>query len=103
MQHGAEPPKALSPRFMVKMTYPHRFSYAFRTSIIQYYNDDREYDGLYFSKEVWKLNFRQYGQMEMAQPGRSSGMEKVRREKTRDGEDQRDRKSEERRCRCAKK
>ena len=37
-----------------------------------------------------------------AQPGRSSGMEKVRREKIRDGEDQRWRKSEGRRCRCAK-
>ena len=37
-----------------------------------------------------------------AQPGSSSGMEKVRREKIRDGEDQRWRKSEERRCRCAK-
>ena len=38
-----------------------------------------------------------------AQPGRSSGMEKVRREKMRDEEDQEGRKSEERRCRCAKK
>ena len=37
-----------------------------------------------------------------AQPGRSSGMERVRREKMRDGEDQRWRKSEERRCRCTK-
>ena len=37
-----------------------------------------------------------------AQPGRSSAMEKVRREKIRDGEDQRGRKSEERKCRCAK-
>ena len=36
------------------------------------------------------------------QPGRSSGMEKVRREKTGDGEDQRWIKSEERRRRCAK-
>ena len=54
------------------------------------------------SKEVWKLNFRQYGEMEMAQPGRNSDVEKVSREKIRDGEDQRWRKSEERRCRCAK-
>ena len=42
-----------------------------------------------------------------AQAGRSSDMEKVRREKKRDVEDQRGRKSEERRCRerrcsCAK-
>ena len=37
-----------------------------------------------------------------AQPGRSSDMEQVRSEKIRDGEDQRGRKSEERRCRCAK-
>ena len=37
-----------------------------------------------------------------AQPGRSSDMEKARREKIRDAEDQRGRKSEERRCRCAK-
>ena len=37
-----------------------------------------------------------------AKPGRSSGMEKVRREKIRDGEDQKGRKSEERRCRCLK-
>ena len=37
-----------------------------------------------------------------AQPGRSSGMEKIRREKIRDGEDQKGRPSEERRCRCAK-
>ena len=29
------------------------------------------------SKEVWKLNFRQYGEMEMAQPGRNSDVEKV--------------------------
>ena len=28
------------------------------------------------SKEVWKLNFRQYGEMEMAHPGRSSDVEK---------------------------
>ena len=48
------------------------------------------------SKEVWKLNFRQYGEMEMAQPGRNSDVEKVRRE------DKRWRKSEESRCRCAK-
>ena len=54
------------------------------------------------SKEVWKLNFRQYGEMKMAQPGRNSDVEKVSREKIRDGEDQRWRKSEERRCRCAK-
>ena len=37
------------------------------------------------------------------QPGKSSGMEKARREKMRDGEDQKGRKPEERRCRCAKK
>ena len=37
-----------------------------------------------------------------AQPARSSDMEKVRREKIRDGEDQIGRKSEERSCRCAK-
>ena len=37
-----------------------------------------------------------------AQPGRSSAMEKVRREKIRDGEDQRWKKSEERRCSFAK-
>ena len=54
------------------------------------------------SKEVWKLNFRQYGEMEMVQPGRNSDVEKVRREKIRDGEGKRWRKSEERRCRCAK-
>ena len=36
-----------------------------------------------------------------AQPGSSSGMEKVRREKIRDGEDQEGRQPEERRCRCA--
>ena len=41
-----------------------------------------------WSKEVWKLNFRQYREMEMAQPGRNSDMEKVRREKIRDGESQ---------------
>ena len=40
------------------------------------------------SKEVWTLNFRQYGEMEMAQPGRISDVEKVRREKIRDGESQ---------------
>ena len=44
--------------------------------------------GLVCSKEVWKLNFRQYGQMERAQPGRNSDVEKVRREKIRDGESQ---------------
>ena len=60
------------------------------------------YNVLNLSKEVWKLNFRQYGEMEMAQRGRNSDVEKVRREKIRDGEDQRWRKSEERRCRCAK-
>ena len=53
-------------------------------------------------KEVWKLNFRQYGQMERAQPGRNSDVDKVRGEKIRDGEDKRWRKSEGRRCRCAK-
>ena len=37
-----------------------------------------------------------------AQPGRNSDVEKVRREKIRDGEDHRWRKSEERRCGCAK-
>ena len=37
-----------------------------------------------------------------AHPGRSAYMEKVRREKIRDGEDQRGKKSEERRCRPAK-
>ena len=40
------------------------------------------------SKEVWKLNFRQYGKMEMAQQGRNSDVEKVRSEKIRDGESQ---------------
>ena len=59
------------------------------------------------SKEVWKLNFRQYGQMakhsqEEAKPGRNSDVEEVRREKIRHGEDQKWRKPEERRCRCAK-
>ena len=39
---------------------------------------------------------------EEAEPGRNSDVEKVRREKIRDGEDQRWRKSEERRCRRAK-
>ena len=48
-----------------------------------------------WSKEVWKLNFRQYGKMEMAQQGRNSDVEKVRSEKIRDGESQK-------RCRCAK-
>ena len=41
-----------------------------------------------WSEEVWKLNFRQYGEMERAQLGRNSDMEKVRREKIRDGESQ---------------
>ena len=59
------------------------------------------------SKEVWKLNFQQYGHMgkhsqEEAEAARNSDVEKVRREKIRDGEDQRWRESEERRCRCAK-
>ena len=45
------------------------------------------------SKEVWKLNFRQYGQMarhnqEEAGPGRKSDVEEDRREKIRDGESQ---------------
>ena len=40
------------------------------------------------SKEVWKLNFRQYGEMEIAQPGRNSDVEKVRREKLGRGESQ---------------
>ena len=44
-------------------------------------------NSLDLSKEVWKLNFRQYGQMEKHHSH---------------GEDQRWRKSEERRCRCAK-
>ena len=39
------------------------------------------------SKEVWKLNFRQYGKMERAQQGRNSDVEKVRSEKIRDGEE----------------
>ena len=51
--------------------------------------------GVGYSKEVWKLNFRQYGQMGKAQPGRSSATEKVKREKRRCGEDKRWRKSEE--------
>ena len=37
-----------------------------------------------------------------AELGRSSGRDKVRREKIREGENQRWRKSEERKCRCAK-
>ena len=37
-----------------------------------------------------------------AHPGSSSGMEKVKREKIRDGEDQERRQPEERKCRCAK-
>ena len=37
-----------------------------------------------------------------AQPGKSSDREKVRSEKIRDGESQKGRKSQERRCRCAK-
>ena len=37
-----------------------------------------------------------------AHPGSSSGMEKVRRKKIRDGEDQERRQPEERKCRCAK-
>ena len=40
------------------------------------------------SKEVWKLNFRQYGEMKMAQPGRNSDVEKVSTEKRRDEESQ---------------
>ena len=39
---------------------------------------------------------------EEAEPGKKSDVEKVRMEKIREGEDQRWRKSEERRCRCAK-
>ena len=39
---------------------------------------------------------------EEADSGRNPDVEKVRSEKIRDGEDQRWRKSEERRCRCAK-
>ena len=58
----------------------------------KHFNGDVRIDS---SKEVWKLNFRQYGEMEMAQPGRNSDVEKVRREKIRDGESQK-------RCRCAK-
>ena len=41
-----------------------------------------------YPKEVWKLNFRQYGEMKMKQPGRNSDVEKVSREKIRDGESQ---------------
>ena len=46
-----------------------------------------------WSKEVWKLNFRQYGQMEKhsqeeSEAARNSDVEKVRREKIRDGESQ---------------
>ena len=40
------------------------------------------------SKEVWKLNFRQYGEMKMQQPGRNSDVEKVSREKSTEGESQ---------------
>ena len=35
-----------------------------------------------------EANFRQYGEMEMAQPGRNSDVEKVSRENIRDGESQ---------------
>ena len=35
-----------------------------------------------------EAKFRQYAEMEMAQPGRNSDVEKVRREKIRDGESQ---------------
>ena len=41
--------------------------------------------------------------MKKAQPGTSSDIKKIRREKIRDGEDQKGRESEERRCRHAKK
>ena len=45
-----------------------------------------------WSKEVWKPNFRQYGQMEKhsqeeAEAARNSDVEKVRRKQIRDGED----------------
>ena len=45
---------------------------------------------LQLSKEVWKLNFRQYGQMSR----------KLGRGESQKGENQRGRTSEERRCRC---
>ena len=48
------------------------------------------------------LKLRQYVQMKSTSR-KKLGMEKLRREKIRDGEDQRGRKSEERRCRCARK
>ena len=50
----------------------------------------------------WKSAGRKKQSQEEAEPGRNSDVKKVRREKIRDGEDQRGRKSEERRCRCAK-
>ena len=43
---------------------------------------------IYIYEEVWKQDFRQYGEMEMTQPGRNSDVENVRREKIRDGESQ---------------
>ena len=49
---------------------------------------DHQQHDIVSSKEVWKLNFRQYGEMEMAQPGRNSDVEKVRREKLGRGESQ---------------
>ena len=38
------------------------------------------------SKEVWKLNFRQYGQMQKHSQDKNLDVERVRREKLRDGE-----------------
>ena len=42
----------------------------------------------YYSKEVWKSNFRQYAEMEKAEVGRVRE-EKSRSERIRDGESQR--------------
>ena len=58
-------------------------------------------------KEIWKLNFRHYGQMEKhsqeeAEPRRSRASKKLGRVESQKGEDQRGRKSEERSCRCAR-
>ena len=55
--------------------------------------NDSIYISKYLSKEVWRPNFRQYGHMEKhsqeeAEPGRNSDLERVRREKIRDGESQ---------------
>ena len=75
------------------------FTYLLRNSLVRIFLDSYPWFIIFdigidirsghSSKEVWKLNFRQSGEMEMAQPGRNSDMEKVRREKIRDGEDQR--------------